>query len=67
MAEFQEEVYIIERKEITDDEEDDEEFQKLQEEAAEMGLGGSDDELEQLPDSENDDDLMDFAALKTKT
>jgi hypothetical protein len=29
MAEFQEEVYIIERKEITDDEEDDEEFQKL--------------------------------------
>jgi hypothetical protein len=43
MAEFQEEVYIIERKEITDDEEDDEEFQKLQEEAAEMGLGGSED------------------------
>ena len=44
MAEFQEEVYIIERKEITDDEEDDEEFQKLQQEADEMGLGVSDEE-----------------------
>jgi hypothetical protein len=67
MAEFQEEVYIIERKEITDDEEDDEEFQKLQEEAMEMGLGGSEDEIEQLPDSDSDDDLNDFTALKTKT
>jgi hypothetical protein len=29
MADFQEEVYIIERKEITDDEDDDEEFEAL--------------------------------------
>jgi hypothetical protein len=33
----------------------------------EMGLGGSEDEIEQLPDSDSDDDLNDFTALKTKT
>ena len=63
MADFQEEVYIIERKEVTDDEEDDEEFQALQKEADAMqdsddGLGVASDE---------DDDLMDFANLKAKT
>ena len=63
MADFQEEVYIIERKEITDDEEDDEEFEALQREAEEMA--GSEDELD-MP-SDDDEDLNDFANLKAKT
>merc|ERR1712166_127560 len=51
----------IERKEITDDEDDDEEFQKLQEEAEE--LGASDDDA---PVDSDDEDLNDFNNLKKK-
>lgn len=60
MADFQEEVYIIEKKEITDDE-DDEEFDQIRQEEEE-------DDLE-MPEelSDSDDDLNDFDALKAKT
>lgn len=60
MADFQEEVYIIEKKEISEDEFEDDEFNQLQ------------NEVENLEDFVNDDedddyDLNDFNALKAKT
>ena len=64
MADFQEEVYIIERKEITDDEDDDEEFEALQREAEELA-NLSQEDLEVDLD-EDVDDLNDFATLKLK-
>jgi len=70
MAEYQEEIYIIEKREITDDEDDDQEFEKMRLEAEATG------ELD-LPalsvmqtDGDalsSDDDLNDFNALKFKT
>ena len=68
MAEYQEEIYLIEKREITDDEGDDSDFEKMQQEAAAMELGagsGAEDSGDGLDD--DDDDLNDFNALKTKT
>jgi lipase chaperone LimK len=66
MAEYQEEIYLIEKREITDDEGDDSEFEKMQLEAAELDLPamsvGDDADLHS-----SDDDLNDFNALKAKT
>jgi hypothetical protein len=36
MAEYQEEIYLIEKREITDDEGEDSEFEKMQAQANEM-------------------------------
>ena len=61
MAEFQEEVYIIERQEISDDEEDGE-YERLMK----QGADPDDDDLNadlDLDDDE-DDDLEDFNKLK---
>ena len=57
-------MYIIERKEITDDEDDDEEFEALQREADELAEVSQEDHELELED--DDDDLNDFAALKQK-
>ena len=60
MADFQEEVYIIEKQEITDDEADENDYES-------PGLGEDEElgDLEGLSDDE-DEDLNDFNALKTK-
>jgi hypothetical protein len=69
MAEYQEEIYLIEKREITDDEGDDSEFEKMQQEAAMMDAnahsGAEDASIGELDDE--DDDLNDFNALKQKT
>ncbi len=64
MAQYQEEVYIIERKEISEDE-DDVDFEQLRLEQ-ESGLKDVPNEFidEELGD---DDDLNDFYQLKKKT
>lgn len=62
MTDFQEEVYIIEKKEITDDEDNDEDFDQLLAEGEESQLN-----LSQPLDDESDDDLNDFEKLKKKT
>lgn len=62
MANFQEEVYIIEKREISEDEGEDEEFEKLrQEEEEDFAVLSEDDE------EESEDDLNDFATFKRKT
>ena len=59
MADFQEEVYIIEKQEITDDEGDDQDYDSPDID--------EDPELADLGDlSDDDEDLNDFEALKTK-
>ena len=59
MADFQEEVYIIEKQEITDDEADDQDYDSPDID--------EDPELADLGDlSDDDEDLNDFEALKTK-
>jgi len=58
MADFQEEVYIIEKKEISEDEFDDEEFQNVD---------PSIEDAEDLDLDDDDLDLNDFNALKAKT
>jgi len=69
MAEYQEEIYLIEKREITDDEGDDSEFEKMQQEAAMMDVnahsGAEEASIGELDDE--DDDLNDFNALKQKT
>ena len=60
MADFQEEVYIIEKKEISDDEFGDEDIQQLQHE-----VDNIDDLIEEGDD--DDQDLNDFNLLKAKT
>ena len=65
MAEYQEEIYLIEKREITDDEGDDSEFEKMQQEAAELDLPAFSVDEGDLHSS--DDDLNDFNALKAKT
>ena len=56
MADIQEEVYIIEKKEISEDEFDDEELN--------VDAGSIDDAV---LDEDDDQDLNDFNALKAKT
>jgi hypothetical protein len=59
MADYQEEVYIVERKEVSDDEGEDAEFELMVNEAANdevLSEGGS-----------SDEDLNDFNSLKNKT
>lgn len=58
MADFQEEIYLIEKKEISDDEFGDEELEQLNAEVENIDLGSEDDD---------DNDLNDFNALKAKT
>lgn len=64
MADFREEAYILEKMEITEDSSD-EGF--VYEEIKEDGLGEEDEALKGLDDSEDDDDLNNFEALKAKT
>ena len=60
MADFQEEVYIIEKKEISEDEFEDDELEQLNAEVENIkDVSGDEDE--------DDDDLNDFNALKAKT
>lgn len=61
MADFQEEVYIIEKKEISEDEFEDEEFNQLHAEVDNL------DDLINEEDEDDDFDLNDFNALKAKT
>ena len=62
MADFKEEAYVLEKMEISEDEDDGFEYKEIQ-----------DDEEEPIEDiaidsvAEDDDDLNDFNALKTKT
>jgi len=63
MAEYQEEIYLIEKREITDDEGDDSEFEKMANEAAEFDLPAESIEQDLIND---DEDLNDFNALKMK-
>lgn len=70
MAEYQEEIYIIEKREISDDEEDNEEFEKMRREAEANGdLDIPADSVEQTEagGQSSDDDLNDFNTLKMKT
>ena len=62
MADFKEEAYVLEKMEISEDDDDGFEYKEIQHE-----------EEEQIEDlavesiAEDDDDLNDFSALKTKT
>lgn len=64
MAEFQEEVYIIEKAEITEDEQEDLEYDDLlnDPDLQQDDLDINDEDL----DKDSDDDLNDFEALKKK-
>ena len=66
MAEYQEEIYLIEKREITDDEGEDSEFEKMQAQANEMDFQA----ISMMPTDgdtlSSDDDLNDFNALKSK-
>lgn len=68
MAEYQEEIYLIEKREITDDEDDDSDFEKMIADAQDMDMpqmsthGGL-----EADEQSDDDDLNDFNALKAKT
>ena len=64
MAEFQEEVYIIEKQEISDDE-DDEEYERLVKQEHDMDDGAALNADIDL-DDDSDDDLLDFNKLKSK-
>ena len=64
MAEFQEEVYIIEKQEISDDE-DDQEYERLMKQGQEVDDDDLNADLDGLDDSD-DDDLEDFNKLKLK-
>jgi len=59
MADYQEEVYIVERREISDDEGGDLEFEQMVYEADEVDAGSD--------ANSSEDDLNDFNALKKKT
>ena len=61
MAEFQEEVYIIEKQEITDDEDDDLDINQVDGSDEDIDYGAG---LES--DEDDDDDLNDFNALQQK-
>lgn len=61
MADFQEEVYIIEKKEISEDEFEDEEFNQLHAEVENL------DDLVNDEEDDEDFDLNDFNALKART
>lgn len=61
MSDFQEEVYIIEKKEISDDDFEDEDFAQLQAEVDNI------DDLVDEEDGDDDKDLNDFNMLKAKT
>ena len=61
MSDFQEEVYIIEKKEISDDEFEEEDFAQLQAEADNI------DDLVIEEEEDDDHDLNDFNMLKAKT
>lgn len=56
MADFREEAYILEKMEITEDDDDNFEYEEIKD---------SDQELEK--DQSDDDDLNNFEALKAKT
>ena len=64
MAEFQEEVYIIEKQEISDDE-DDQEYERLMKQGQEIDDDDLNADLDGL-DDDSDDDLEDFNKLKIK-
>lgn len=63
MAEFQEEVYIIEKQEISDDEED-QEYERLMKQDHDIEDGDLNADLDLEDD--DDDDLHDFNKLKAK-
>ena len=63
MAEFQEEVYIIEKQEISDDE-DDQEYERLMKQSQDLDDADLNADLDL--DDESDDDLEDFTKLKAK-
>jgi hypothetical protein len=70
MAEYQEEIYIIEKREITDDEDEDQEFEKMRREAeatGELDLPAMSVMQTDGDGMSSDDDLNDFNALKSKT
>ena len=65
MTDFREEAYILEKLEISDDEDDGEfQYEEIKDTTDELEGSGAKDEL--LPE-EDDDDLDNFEALKAKT
>ena len=67
MTDYQEEAYVLEKMEISEDEDDGFDYKEIKEDE---DLGAGPGEVEELPDSaeeDNDEDLNDFDALKTKT
>jgi hypothetical protein len=64
MTDFREEAYILEKMELSDDEDDgDFRYEEIKETDALEVSGGLEDKL----DDEDDDDLNNFEALKAKT
>ena len=62
MADFKEEAYVLEKMEISEDEDDGFEYKVIKD--------SDEEQIEDLPIesvAEDDDDLNDFTALKTKT
>ena len=62
MADFKEEAYVLEKMEISEDEDDGFEYREIKD--------SDDEKIEDVVDvslAEDDDDLNDFSALKTKT
>lgn len=67
MTDYQEEAYVLEKMEISEDEDDGFEYKEIKEDE-ELGAGpGEVEELEDSAEEDNDEDLNDFDALKTKT
>lgn len=68
MADFKEEAYVLEKMEISEDEDDGFEYKEIKEDGDEAGELTDEQEILGISAGEDDDDdLNDFTALKTKT
>ena len=68
MADFREEAYILEKMEISEDEEDGEfRYEEIKDTDLGLDASGTIDDNLNFKDEEDDDDLNNFEALKAKT
>jgi hypothetical protein len=68
MADFREEAYILEKMEISEDEEDgDFRYEEIKDTDLGLDASGTIDDNLNFKDEEDDDDLNNFEALKAKT
>lgn len=68
MADFREEAYILEKMEISEDEEDgDFRYEEIKDTDLGLDASGTLDDGLNFKDEEDDDDLNNFEALKAKT